>query len=78
LFALGAVVPLVPFLVASGTGAIVVAAVLSGAALFLLGAAITVMTGRHPLLAGLRQLGFGMTAAAITFGIGALLGTTVV
>jgi VIT1/CCC1 family predicted Fe2+/Mn2+ transporter len=40
-------------------------------------AAITVMTGRHPLLAGLRQLAFGLVAAAITFAIGALLGTTV-
>jgi VIT1/CCC1 family predicted Fe2+/Mn2+ transporter len=27
--------------------------------------------------AGLRQLGFGLAAAAITYGIGILLGTTV-
>lgn len=78
LFALGAVIPLVPFLVGSGTGAIVVAAALSATALFVLGAAITVMTGRHPVLAGLRQLGFGLAAAAITFAIGTLLGTTLV
>ena len=78
LFALGAVVPLVPFLVGSGTGAILVSAALSGTALFLLGAAITVMTGRHPILAGLRQLDFGLAAAPITFAIGTLLGTTVV
>lgn len=78
LFALGAVVPLIPFLVASGTGAILVSAALSGLALFALGAAITVMTGRHPIRAGLRQLAFGLTAAAITFAIGTLLGTTVV
>lgn len=77
LFAVGAAVPLVPFLVWSGLGAILVSAASSGTALFLLGAAITVMTGRHPLLAGLRQLAFGLTAAAITFGIGALLGTTI-
>ena len=77
LFGLGAVVPLVPFLVGSGIGAILVSAGLSAIALFLLGAAITVMTGRDPLLAGLRQLAFGVAAAAITFAIGALLGTTV-
>lgn len=77
LFALGAIVPLAPFLVGAGTGAIIVSAVLSGAALFLLGAAITIMTGRHPLVAGLRQLGFGLAAAAITYAIGTLLGTTV-
>ncbi len=78
LFALGAVVPLVPFLVGSGGIAILVSALLAGSALFLLGATITVMTGRHPFVAGLRQLGFGLTAAAITFAIGALLGTTVI
>ncbi len=76
LFALGAVVPLIPFLVGPGTSAIPLSAVLSGSALFALGAAITVMTGRRPIVAGLRQLGFGLTAAAVTFGIGRLLGTT--
>jgi vacuolar iron transporter family protein len=78
LFALGAVVPLVPFLIGSGIGAIALSATLSGAALFGLGAAITLMTGRNPLWAGLRQLGFGLTAAAITFAIGVILGTTVI
>jgi vacuolar iron transporter family protein len=70
-------VPLIPFLIGSGVAAILLASILSGAALFLLGAAITVMTGRNPWLAGLRQLGFGLAAAAITFGIGTLLGTTI-
>jgi VIT1/CCC1 family predicted Fe2+/Mn2+ transporter len=50
---------------------------MSGVALFALGAAITLLTGRHPLFAGLRQVGFGMAAAAITFGIGTLLGTAI-
>lgn len=77
LFAVGAVIPLAPFLLGSGFGAILTSAVLAGAALFLLGAAITLMTGRNPLLAGLRQLGFGLAAAAITFAIGTLLGTTI-
>jgi VIT1/CCC1 family predicted Fe2+/Mn2+ transporter len=77
LFALGAIIPLLPFLLASGMRAVIVSALLSGAALFLLGAAITLMTGRHPVTAGLRQLGFGLAAAAITYGIGILLGTTV-
>jgi VIT1/CCC1 family predicted Fe2+/Mn2+ transporter len=76
LFAVGAVVPLVPFLVGSGLWAIVASTALSGVALFALGAAITLMTGKHPIVAGLRQLGFGMAAAAVTFGIGALLGTS--
>jgi len=46
-------------------------------AAFALGAATTLLTGRHPLFAGLRQVAFGMVAAAITFGIGTLLGTAI-
>jgi VIT1/CCC1 family predicted Fe2+/Mn2+ transporter len=45
-------------------------------ALFGLGAAITRLTARHPIWAGLRQLAFGLAAAAITFAIGTVLGTT--
>jgi VIT1/CCC1 family predicted Fe2+/Mn2+ transporter len=77
LFALGAIVPVVPFLVGAGTGAVIAATVLSGLSLFALGAAITLLTGRHPLWSGVRQVGFGLAAAAITYLVGALLGTTV-
>jgi vacuolar iron transporter family protein len=77
LFAAGAIIPVLPFLVGAGGGAIIASAVMSGVALFALGAAITLLTGRHPLFAGLRQVGFGMAAAAITFGIGTLLGTAI-
>jgi VIT1/CCC1 family predicted Fe2+/Mn2+ transporter len=77
LFAIGALVPVLPFLVASGGQAIVASAVLAALALFALGAAITLLTGRQPLIAGLRQVGFGMAAAAITFVIGTLLGTAI-
>lgn len=77
LFALGAIIPVIPFLIGAGTGAILVSSVLSGAALFGLGAAITLMTGKNALVSGLRQLGFGLAAAVITFGVGTLLGTAV-
>ncbi len=77
LFSLGAIIPVLPFLVTFGTGAIIASAALSGVALFALGAVITVMTGRPLLVSGLRQLGFGLAAAAITFGVGALLGTAI-
>ena len=77
LFAAGAIIPVLPFLVGAGAGAIVASAVMSGVALFALGAAITLLTGRHPLFAGLRQVGFGMAAAAITFGIGTVLGAAI-
>jgi VIT1/CCC1 family predicted Fe2+/Mn2+ transporter len=77
LFALGASIPVIPFLLGSGTGAILVSAILAGTSLFGLGAAITILTGQNALISGLRQLGFGMAAAGVTFGIGTLLGAAV-
>ena len=77
LFALGALVPLLPFLALSGSPAILGAAVLSGGALFGLGAGITNLTGMNPIRAGMRQLAFGAVAAAITYGIGRAVGTLV-
>lgn len=77
LFAVGAIVPLLPFLFLGGTTAIVASAVLAGVALFVVGAAITLVTGRGILRSGLRQLAFGLAAAAITFGIGSLVGVAI-
>ena len=74
LFALGALVPVVPFLVIGAQPALVAAAILSGIALFGLGAGITRLTGMDPIRSGLRQLAFGATAAAITYGIGVAVG----
>jgi VIT1/CCC1 family predicted Fe2+/Mn2+ transporter len=56
---------------------IIVSAAASALGLFAIGAAITLMTGRNPILSGLRQVGFGLAAAAITFGIGKLIGVNV-
>jgi len=42
--------------------------------LFVIGAGITLFTGRSVLYSGLRQMGFGLVAAAITYGIGRLIG----
>lgn len=75
LFALGALVPVVPFLVGSAQPALVAAAVLSATALFALGAGITRLTGTDPIRSGLRQLAFGAVAATITYGIGVVVGT---
>ncbi len=74
MFATGALVPLVPFAFVSGRTAVVAAAVLSGAALFGVGALITLITGQPALRAGLRQLAIGAAAAGVTFAVGRLLG----
>ncbi len=74
LFATGAALPVLPFVFLSGVWAIAVSAALSAAGLFLLGAAITLFTGKPVLLSGLRQVGFGVAAAAAVFLIGHLIG----
>ncbi|HLM19354.1 MAG TPA: VIT1/CCC1 transporter family protein, partial [Acidimicrobiia bacterium] len=76
-FALGAVLPVIPFLFGSGTAATIVAAVLSIVALFAVGAATSIFTGRHAGRAGLRMALIGSVVAAVTFGIGSLVGEAV-
>ena len=77
LFALGAVWPVAPFALFEGNTAIIVSLVASAIGLFLIGAVITLMTGRGVLYSGLRQILFGIIAAGVTFGIGRLLGVSV-
>ncbi len=76
LFATGAAIPVIPFVVLKGMPAVAVAIVLSMAGLFLIGAAITLFTGRSILYSGLRQMLFGLVAAAITYGVGRLIGVS--
>ncbi len=74
-FASGAAVPVLPFLFgATGTAALVWAAVLVGLALMLTGATVGVLSGGPPLRRALRQLTIGMGAAATTFLLGLLFG----
>jgi len=74
LFSLGAIIPIIPYTFLSGTIGIVVSMVFSAAGLFIIGAAITLFTGRSVISSGFRQVLFGMAAAGITFGIGRLIG----
>jgi VIT1/CCC1 family predicted Fe2+/Mn2+ transporter len=76
LFPLGAIVPVLPFALLTGMQAIGVSLLLSAMALFLIGAAITVVTGRSLLYSGGRQLVLGLAAAGLTYGIGRLIGAT--
>jgi VIT1/CCC1 family predicted Fe2+/Mn2+ transporter len=77
LFAIGAIVPVCPYLFINGSSAILVSIAFSIVGLFLLGAIVTLFTGRKVLFSGMRMVIFGMIAAAVTFGIGHLLGTVV-
>jgi VIT1/CCC1 family predicted Fe2+/Mn2+ transporter len=77
LFAVGAIIPLFPYFFLIGTTAIVVSLAVSAAGMFIIGAMITLLTGRNAWLAGLRQVVFGLAAAGVTFGIGKLIGTSI-
>lgn len=77
-FAVGAIVPLLPFLIlGGGSGAFVVSIGASIGALFLIGLAVSRLTHRRPLLSGIRQAGLGALAALVTYGIGSILGAAV-
>ncbi len=74
LFTVGAIIPVFPYFFGGGLTAIVVSVGLSAIALFAIGAGITIITGRNAWISGMRQVSFGVAAAAITFGIGRLIG----
>ncbi|WP_322795675.1 VIT1/CCC1 transporter family protein [Tepidiforma sp.] len=75
-FSFGAIIPVLPWLIFSGAVGVAASAVASAAGLFLVGAAITLYTGRGVLFSGMRMLTFGIAASAITFGIGRLIGVS--
>lgn len=74
LFAVGAVIPVLAFIFLPGRTAVAASVGVSALALFGIGAATTLMTGRNVWFSGLRMLGFGIGAAALTFGLGRLIG----
>ena len=76
-FTAGAIVPLISYILQLGEIAFVLSAVLSGVALFAVGALLGAMTGRHPLWGAARMLLAGGLAAGITYGIGRLIGVAV-
>jgi len=75
LFAFGAVFPVIPYMLATGTTAFVASIAVSALTLFGIGAAITLFTGRPVWISGGRQAVLGLAAAGLTFGLGSLLGT---
>jgi vacuolar iron transporter family protein len=78
LFAMGAIIPVLPFFFVHGMAAVWFSLMVSAISLFIIGAAITLMTGRSILSSGFRQLFFGLVAAGITFAIGWLVGVKLV
>jgi VIT1/CCC1 family predicted Fe2+/Mn2+ transporter len=76
-FSLGAIIPVIPYLLITGSLAFWVSLVVSIVSLFAVGAVVSLLTHRPPLIVGLRQAGLGLAAAIVTYAIGALLGVAV-
>ncbi len=76
-FAAGAFVPVIPFLFGdASTGYVVASATLSAVALFVVGAGVSLFTGRSAFYSGLRQVAIGAGAATVTFVIGRIIGVS--
>ena len=73
-FAVGAVLPVLPYLF--GASSLLPALLLTLVGLFLCGAFVTKLTPRPWWYGGLRQTAVGAIAAAVTFGVGTLVGAS--
>jgi VIT1/CCC1 family predicted Fe2+/Mn2+ transporter len=77
-FALGALIPLIPFLAhMSGTAAVIAAASVTAVALFVVGLGLSLFTGRAALHSALRMVLIGGGAGTVTFLVGRALGVAI-
>lgn len=77
LFAMGAIIPVLPFFFLKGAGAAVGSLIASTLGLAAIGAGTSLFTGRTAAFSAFRQIAIGLIAAAITFGIGSIAGVTI-
>lgn len=77
LFAVGAAVPVLPFVFFSGSAGLWLSMAAAAVALFVLGAGTSLFNGRGAWYSGLRQLGVAAAAAGLTFGVGHWFGVAV-
>lgn len=77
LFAIGAIIPVIPFFFTSGNEAVYISLGLSVIGLFGIGSATSLFTGRSVWFSGGRQVLFGLTAAGVTYAIGHLIGVSI-
>ena len=78
LFAVGALVPLAPWLFGGGVAATVTSVVVTAIASVVVGAVVGQLSGRSRARGALRQLAIVTVSAAVTYGIGNAFGATVV
>ncbi|MGZ8501296.1 MAG: VIT1/CCC1 transporter family protein [Candidatus Limnocylindrales bacterium] len=76
-FAIGAVVPVLPFLFGGSLTVVAVSIGLSLVAMFGVGVGVSLLTGRSALFSGVRQVVIGGVAAAVTFLVGRVIGVSI-
>jgi VIT1/CCC1 family predicted Fe2+/Mn2+ transporter len=76
-FAIGAAIPVLPYLFGTGSVPFLASIVLSVAALFAVGAGVSLVTGRGVLFSGGRQVLIGAAAAIVTYVVGRAIGVAV-
>lgn len=75
-FAIGAFMPLIPWLITSGTAAILGSVIIGALAAVGVGSALAVFTRRKWWRSAFRQVAISAVAAAVTFGIGHAVGVS--
>ena len=73
-FVAGAALPIIPFLFDAGTGSVIASAAVGGLALVAVGGILAAVSGRNIAWGALRMFLAGGFAAAVTFGVGRLIG----
>jgi VIT1/CCC1 family predicted Fe2+/Mn2+ transporter len=76
-FAIGAAIPVIPYVLLVGGSAFVTSIGLSLAGLFAVGAGVSLLTGRGLVFSGGRQVLIGAVAAVVTYVVGRAIGVTV-
>src|SRR5205814_4839638 len=73
-FSVGAFIPVIPFLAAAGTAALVVAILFSAVTLVVVGSAIALLTGRSPVRGGVRMVAIAAVVGLASNLLGRLIG----
>ena len=76
-FAIGAGLPLLPFIVMGRDTAVTTSFILSLSTLFIIGLLISLLTGKSALMSGLRMCALGLFSGTITYLIGSVIGVSV-
>jgi vacuolar iron transporter family protein len=77
MFAIGAIIPLLPWFFTSGAPAALASIVLGAVSVLAVGWTVAIFTGRSRVRSALRQLAFATVAAGVAFGVGHVVGNLV-